>query len=213
MDGHHARRGSWHRAVGRPTRARDQDTTCEPVYAIVSTPCVPRSRRWEVPGRVLVGDGLVPSRRALRARFENASHSRGHEPKASQRRGFAGDHNAPATARGRPDEAVDPAASAAREIRRTPASPHFSPVAAMMRALAGAIEDFGSVWTRSLERALATGSLQPGSARGLPLACKSIGASQATRWPTVEVACAHTGPKDRCEGAAQARHSRGQRSL
>ena len=31
--------------------------------------------------------------------------------------------------------------------------------------------------------------------------------------PTVEVARARTGPKDRCEGAAQARHTRGQRSL
>ena len=80
-------------------------------------------------------------------------------------------------------------------------SPHFSPVAAMMRALAGAIEDFGSVCV------LATGSLQPGSARGLPFACKSIAGT------TFEVACAHTGPKNRCEGAAQARHSRGQRSL
>ena len=199
MDGHHARRGSWHRAVGCPTRARDQDTTCEPVYAIVSTPC--RGRACPVPAR--------PS-----GAFRDASRIL----VATNRRrvndgGFAGDDNAPATARGRPDEAVAPAASAAREIRRTPASPHFSPVAAMMRALAGAFEDFGSVWTRSLERALATGSFQPGSARGLPLACKSIGASQATRWPTVEVACAHTGPKDRCEGAAQARHSRGQRSL
>ena len=51
-------------------------------------------------------------------------------------------------------------------------SPDISPVAAMMRALAGAFEDFGSVRTRSLERALATGSLQPGSARGLHLAWK-----------------------------------------
>jgi len=40
----------------------------------------------------------------------------------------------------------------------------------MMRALAGAFEDFGPVRTRSLERALATESPQPGSARGLPLA-------------------------------------------
>ncbi len=63
-------------------------------------------------------------------------------------------------------------------------SPHFLPVAAMMRALTGAIEDFGSVCV---------------------LATESIGASQATRWPTVEVACAHTGPKDR--------RGRGQRSV
>ena len=71
-------------------------------------------------------------------------------------------------------------------------SPHFSPVAPMIA------EDFGSVRTRSLERALATESIAG---------------------TTVEVAraptrfSARTGPKDRCEGAAQARHSRGQRSL
>ena len=68
----------------------------------------------------------------------------------------------------------------------------------MMRALAGAFEDFGPVRTRSLERALAT---------------------EKHSGPTVEVAraptrfSARTGPKDRCEGAAQARHTRGQRSL
>ena len=62
-----------------------------------------------------------------------------------------------------------------------------------MRALAGAFEDFGSV------RVLATGSPQPGSARGLPLAWESIAGT------TVEVACARTGPKDR--------RGRGQRSL
>ena len=62
------------------------------------------------------------------------------------------------------------------ELQRT--SPDFSPVAAMIA------EDFGSVRTRSLERALATESIAG---------------------TTVEVARARTGPKDR--------RGRGQRSL
>ncbi len=37
----------------------------------------------------------------------------------------------------------------------------------MMRALAGAFEDFGPVRTRSLERSLATESPQPGEREGL----------------------------------------------
>ena len=84
-------------------------------------------------------------------------------------------------------------------------SPHFSPGAAMMRALAGAFEDFGPVRTRFLERALAT---------------ESIGASPtATRWTTVEVAraptrfSARTGPKDRRGSPARSAGGRGQRSL
>ena len=44
--------------------------------------------------------GVVPSRRALRARIENAPHSRGKRPKP--KKADTGDHNAPARARGRP---------------------------------------------------------------------------------------------------------------
>ena len=80
-------------------------------------------------------------------------------------------------------------------------SPDISPVAAMMRALAGAFEDFGPV------RVLATGSPQPGSARGLPLAWESIAGT------TFEVACARTGPKDRRGSPARSAGGRGQRSL
>ena len=69
----------------------------------------------------------------------------------------------------------------------------------MMRALTGALEDPGPVRTRSLERALATESLQRGCARGLPLAWESIAG------PTVEGARARTGPGDP--------RGRGQRSL
>ena len=48
-----------------------------------------------------VGDGLVPSRRAVRARIENAPHSRDNPPMRNTT--VAGDHNAPARAHGRPD--------------------------------------------------------------------------------------------------------------
>ena len=49
----------------------------------------------------VVGDGLVPSRRALRARVENAPHSRWQSTDAGGNPG-AGEHNAPARVRGRP---------------------------------------------------------------------------------------------------------------
>ena len=45
----------------------------------------------DVLGTTVVGDGLVPSRRALRARVENAPHSRGKRPNAVLDLG-AGDH-------------------------------------------------------------------------------------------------------------------------
>ena len=44
--------------------------------------------------------GVVPSRRALRARIENAPHSRGKRPKP--KKADTGDHNAPVGARDRP---------------------------------------------------------------------------------------------------------------
>ena len=65
----------------------------------------------------------------------------------------------------------------------------------MMRTLGvrwESVEDFGSV------RVLATESLQPGSARGLPLAWESIAGT------TVEVACARTEQKTGEGGASVA---------
>ena len=61
-----------------------------------------RTARYEPSG------GVVPSRRALRAGVENAPHSRDKRPNAELDLG-AGDHKAPARARGRP---YDPAAKA-----------------------------------------------------------------------------------------------------
>ena len=49
----------------------------------------------------IVGDGLVPSRRALRARIENA-HAFSWQPTEAVGASGTGDHNAPARARGRP---------------------------------------------------------------------------------------------------------------
>ena len=68
-------------------------------------------------------------------------------------------------------------------------------------------EDFGPLRTRSLERALATESLQPGSARGLPLAWESLAGT------TVEVARARRGAKDRRGLLCKAQTGVGQHSL
>ena len=55
---------------------------------------------WGGGGWGRTSGGVVPSRRALRARIENAPHSRGKRPKP--KKADTGDHNAPARARDRP---------------------------------------------------------------------------------------------------------------
>ena len=102
------------------------------------------------------------------------------------------------TGRARPLRLVVPCTSVPR-LRGELASPDIAPVAAMMRALARPFEDFRA---RARDREPSAGERE-----GLAPPMGSIAGT------TVEVACARTGPKDRCEGAAQARHSRGQRSL